>query len=140
LLVATAVGVALVINTAIFLFHQRPLTAWGVRQADASLAARLAYVQEHFAPGEAVLLASDSVRHLRYYLPEYREYWVDRLSPFQRRAPLGEGVRAIVLFDPDLLALAPAAQTVDLGPARLGLLPAQPGQEVVYGGEGIRVE
>ena len=140
LLVATAVGLVLAANTAVFLFHQRPLTAWGVRAADAALAARLAYVQERFGPGEAVLLASDSVRHLRYYLPDYREYWVDRLSPFERRVPLPEGLRAVVLFDPDLLPLAPDAEAVDLGEARLGVLPAQPGQAVTYGRGGIGVE
>ncbi|MBI4497581.1 MAG: hypothetical protein HY689_06780 [Chloroflexi bacterium] len=100
------VGVVLAINTAVFLFHPRLLTAPGLRASDAAIAARLALIQST-DPERTVLVSYDSLKHLDYYVPQYRQsIWVDIFAPGERGYPLPPGAQEILLVDASLVAMA----------------------------------
>jgi 4-amino-4-deoxy-L-arabinose transferase-like glycosyltransferase len=139
---APALLVALV-NGGLFLFRDQTLTAPGLRRNDAAVAARLDYLRKQDYEA-TVLLSFDSYKHLRYYVPQYRDsHWVDLFSDQEhgRRAPAG--ATRLLLVDERLFPLfapASALRPLDLGAARIAEVPLRGGAAVVYSRSAIRVE
>jgi hypothetical protein len=137
------VSVVIVLNSAIFLFHQRPLTGWGLRQHDAVLAETLGTVRACCQAERTVLIAYESFKLARYYLREYQVLWADLTAPQEFEAFVPAHVDRVVLLDRSLFPLVHGAPVQPL-PLRaggaLGLVPVQPGQRLVYGGPQLRFE
>lgn len=106
-LLTAGVGLVLVANTAVFLFHPRLLTAQGLRLHDAAIAARLAAVRQYAEPGHTVVASYESYRQLAYYVPEFEQrLWIDAASPREHAYLLPATARALFLADTSLVALA----------------------------------
>ncbi|HEX9269691.1 MAG TPA: glycosyltransferase family 39 protein [Candidatus Limnocylindria bacterium] len=69
---AVALGPAL-----LFLFSDARFSAHALAQNDLAVADRVAYVREHFAPKQTIILAREDFLIARYYLPEYRAWLYD---------------------------------------------------------------
>ncbi len=135
---------ALIFNTGIFLFRDRPLTARGIQRNDRHLVAKIGHVRAHYRPNEVQVLAYASYKHARYYLPEHRhQLWVDRFSRQERQSDLPPGTRFVLLLDDDLPALVKQPERwepVTVAPGvRLYRLEVHGEQQVVYGNEAIWV-
>lgn len=123
-------------NVWIFLFHPRILTAPGIRQHDQDLRQTIEYVRDNYPAGSAILLASDSYRHMQYYLPEYRSQWVDVHATFDTAIPVGQGISAVILVDPGLAGLVHENEGWNSPPAASGRLYVRPlsaGQTLIFG-------
>jgi 4-amino-4-deoxy-L-arabinose transferase-like glycosyltransferase len=64
-----------------FLFLPEPrFSATGLRAHDRDLAAKVAYVREHFPSETTIILAREDYLHVRYYLGQYRTWYYDPAS------------------------------------------------------------
>lgn len=140
---ASGMALALLANTMLFFLYERPLTFWGVRQNDRSVAARIIYLRT--LPPESVLVVTyDSFKQLKHYLPEYtNSVWLDTKTPTRQVFPVPAGVTSVVLTDPSVFALAQAlpAEAEDLaGETWAARLTVRSGQSLVYEGGRLRVE
>ena len=96
----------LVVNAGVFLFRDELLTAPGLRSSDAVNAARLALVRGA-DPTRTVLVSYDSLKHLAYYVPQFRQsIWVDIFSPAERPYPLPPEAEDLLLVDGSIVAIA----------------------------------
>lgn len=84
------VSLVAIVNLAIFFYNRDPLYQRSYRQSsfhysdivrnDYSLEKKIDYISENFNSEETVILAGPYFwRHVRYYLPEYKIYMVDKL-------------------------------------------------------------
>lgn len=134
----------LLANGAIFFFHPRILTAAGLRARDQLLRQELAYIRQNHRPDSTVLLSTDTFRHWVYYLPSYRSYWVDYLSPQTQELTVPEGVSRIVLMDEGLASInRNPARTTEVrlpGGARVYVLAVAAGQRLIYSRDALMVQ
>jgi hypothetical protein len=94
---------SVVVPTLLFTLSPAPFSAAAINGHEWALAARVAYVREHYLANTTLLLAREDFLLVRYYLPEYRTWFHDP-EPFRstlrrKRAP---NVNAIVVFTPGL--------------------------------------
>lgn len=105
-------GIVIIIlsfNTGIFLLHQRPLTYWGLRQADKAMEAKTALLSSKDADNPPLALFYDSFRHAQVYLPDYRNIaWIDTAAGVPAVIPLPPGTRELLLMDNSLVTEAEA--------------------------------
>ncbi|TAK36702.1 MAG: hypothetical protein EPO21_01740 [Chloroflexota bacterium] len=142
LVLAAVVILVMGLNTGIFLFHDRQLTALGIREQDTRLRETISFVQENYPAGSVLLLASSSYRHMAYYLPEYSAYWINRDSTQSFGIQLPASATAVVLVDDDLSSLM-AGQTQEISlPSgnTLQILQGRPGSWLTFGGQRISLE
>lgn len=100
------VALALAVNAYVFVFHERLLTAPGLQASDAAIAARLELVRES-DPERTVLVSYDSLKHLDYYAPNYRQsIWVDIFSTQEQGHPVPPTAQYALLVDSSLVAIA----------------------------------
>ena len=104
---------SLVVPAVLFTVSPAPFSAAAIDVHDWALAARVAYVREHYLAKSTLLLAREDFLLVRYYLPEYRTWFHDP-EPFRstlrrKRAP---NVNAIVVFTPGLKATSTEALRV----------------------------
>lgn len=140
LVIGAIVGAVVLTNTAIFALHPRLLTLQGIRQTDRSIAGRISYVRENYAPGTVLLVSYDLYRHLLYYLPEHESVWLDVFARGESEKILKPEVERIIIVDERLSGLAKGAEEIDLPYGKLYVLRAGAGKRVVYGSKGIVVE
>lgn len=95
------VAVLLLANVLVFLFHPRPLTLPGLRQEEAALRARMAYIKENYAPEKVHILSFESGRQVQYYLRQYPSTWIDLRDQARWEEPLAAD-RDLILFDESL--------------------------------------
>lgn len=136
-------AIVLALNTAIFLFHQRPLTGWGLRHHDAVLAETLQTVRACCPADSTVLVTYESYKLARYYLRDYPALWADLTAPQEFEYFVPASVDRVVLVDASLLPLVRGATVQPLPLQRggaLGLVAVRPGQRLVYGGPQLRFE
>lgn len=140
LAVGTFVVIA-VVNSAVFLFYPRVLTAPGIRESDRQLAAKIAAIRALPNDGTTLLLSYDSYRHLQYYLPEWRSsLWVDPFAGTPQRTTLAPETRWIVLVDDRLrhqTGTLPGATSAEAGMTRV---PVRPGQTLTFGAGVLSLE
>jgi hypothetical protein len=136
--VGAAVAVAAVlaaINAGIFLLYPRQLTAPGIHQSDADVAAKIRAIRSMPNDGSILLLSYDSYRHLQYYLPEWESsLWVDPFAAAPVTTELPPTVEAIVLVDNRLNAERGnrvGATPVETAP--MTQIPVKPGQTLTFG-------
>lgn len=80
-----AVGAAVALAPALlFLLGTDRFSAAAVREHDAAITQRTAYMRAHFVPAETIILAREDFLTARYYLPEYRAWRYDP-APHERR-------------------------------------------------------
>lgn len=108
-----ALAVAVAVPALIFTGSAAPFSAAAIARHDWELAARVSYVRENYVASRTLLLARDDFLLVRYYLPEFRTWLLDRdpyRSTFRRkRAPK---VDAIVVFTPGLYTTSTEALRV----------------------------
>lgn len=146
-----ALGALLIVNVLFFLAappfllgkNVVALTTPGwatIRYRDHSLATRIAYVREHFSPGQTVILSSGlDFRHPDFYL---REYPVVRFAelPVTTTLSLPDSVGTVVLFGEDLVGEdCPAPNPGASVSPDLCIIPRRPGQTVAVEGDVVRV-
>lgn len=130
------------INASLFLFRDEPLTAGGLRQHDARVAAMLDYLSKQ--DFETVMLLSfESYKSLRYYMPQYRHsLWVDLFKPVTQMASVPPEVTRLLLVDERLLPLFQppgALRRIALPGATLGEADLPAGATLYYGPLEIRI-
>lgn len=139
----SGLALALLANTMLFFLYERPLTLWGVRQHDRSVAARIIYLRT-LKPESVLVVTYDSFKHLKLYLPEYtNSVWLDTKTPTRQVFPIPPGVTAAVLTDPSVFALAqalPAEAEYLPGETWAAKLPVRAGQSLVYENGRLRLE
>lgn len=65
----------------VFLYVPEPrFSATALREHDRVLAAKVAYVREHFPSDTTIILAREDYLHVRYYLGQYRTWYYDPVS------------------------------------------------------------
>ena len=104
---------SVILPTLVFTVSPAPFSAAAINGHEWALAARVAYVREHYLANTTLLLAREDFLLVRYYLPEYRTWFHDP-EPFRstlrrKRAP---NVNAIVVFTPGLKATSTDALRV----------------------------
>ena len=134
-----ALGLILAANAAIFLFRERPLTAWGLRQHDHALAETLAAVRACCPPESTVILTYESFKLARYYLREYPWlFYSDLTSPQPQGLDLPSAATRLLLLDESLVprarGLTLEMRLLDAGP-RLAEAPTGSQRRLVYGSD-----
>lgn len=104
---------SVILPALVFTVSPAPFSAAAINGHEWALAARVAYVREHYLANTTLLLAREDFLLVRYYLPEYRTWFHDP-EPFRstlrrKRAP---NVNAIVVFTPGLKATSSDALRV----------------------------
>lgn len=118
-----------------FLVVPGRFTADTLARHDAGLAARTAYVREHFAPERTILLAREDFTLAQYYLPGYRA-WLYLDEPAAPADPPKEAApgTTLVLFTPGLeLRQAATFVTVPVADERLRAIELAPGAVRLFG-------
>jgi hypothetical protein len=77
-----------------------PFSAAIIAEHDRELASRVAYVREHYAPRNTMVLTREDFLLVRYYLPEYRarQYDPEPFARSSRRMRASRRVERIVVF------------------------------------------
>jgi len=97
--VAVAMAGALVLNAHSFVLGEGRFSARAIDGHDDGLAIRFAAFRERFPPSETVIIAEGGYQHARYYLPEYRVFYVPPGARVTRRVlAVGPEVRRAMLF------------------------------------------
>lgn len=97
--VAAAIVAALVLNAHSFVLGNGRFAASAIEGHDAGLAIRFAAYRARFPASETVVVAEGGFQHARYYLPEYRVFYVPPGSQVKRRTlAVGPEVRNAMLF------------------------------------------
>lgn len=99
LAVVAAIVAALVLNAHSFVLGDGRFAARAIEGHDAGLATRFAAYRARFPASETVLVAEGGFQHARYYLPEYRVFYVPPgIQVTRRTLPVGPEVRNAMLF------------------------------------------
>lgn len=139
-------AIALVLlPTGAFTLTDARFSAAAIAAHERAVAAKFAYVREHFAPDATVILAREDFLHVRHYLPEYKTWFYDP-EPHDRQANTKKRVpnraTTIVLFTDGLQPMRPREMTeAAVAPGvSLRYFVVEPGQVVEFVGErfGIR--
>jgi hypothetical protein len=97
-----AVVMALLVNSAVFLLRPGILTLPGLRANDASLQARIAYLQNECPAVRCLVVTYSTYKHLLYYLPSHPNIvWVDVFRPETQAFPIPSGIEWVILTDPE---------------------------------------
>jgi hypothetical protein len=97
--IAVAIAVAILLNAHSFVLGEGRFSARAIEGHDDGLAIRFAAYRARFPATETVIIAEGGYQHARYYLPEYRTFYVPAGSTVTRRnLPIGPEVRRAMLF------------------------------------------
>lgn len=97
--IAVAIGAAIVLNAHSFVLGGGRFSARAIEGHDDGLAIRFAEYRARFPPTETVIIAEGGYQHARYYLPEYRTFYVPSGAKVTRRTlQVGPEVRRAMLF------------------------------------------
>ncbi|HEX9437497.1 MAG TPA: hypothetical protein VGA16_10125 [Candidatus Limnocylindria bacterium] len=97
--IAVAIGAAIVLNAHSFVLGAGRFSARAIEGHDAGLAIRFAEYRARFPATDTVIIADGGYQHARYYLSEYRTFYVPAGSPVTRRTlQIGPEVRRAMLF------------------------------------------
>lgn len=97
--IVVAIGAALVLNAHSFVLGEGRFSARAIAGHDDGLAIRFAEYRARFPATETVIIAEGGYQHARYYLPEYRTFYVPAGSRVTRRTlEVGPQVRRAMLF------------------------------------------
>lgn len=141
---AGALMIVLGLNAAVFAFHQRPLTAWGLRQSDVSVEAKLALLAAQDPQLQPLALFYDSFRHAQFYLPEYqRSKWIDTPSGVSQTTPIPAGTEKVLLMDNSLVTAGAGlrGETVEITQThKVKVVPTAGAKVIKYDGRDLTLE
>lgn len=96
---AAAIAAAVALNAHSFVLGEGRFSARAIEGHDAGLAIRFAEYRARFPASETVIIAEGGYQHARYYLPEYRVFYVPSGTTVKRRTlDVGPEVRRAMLF------------------------------------------
>ncbi len=145
---AGAALVFVLVPGAAFVLGDARFSAAAIQAHEAAVAAKFAYVREHFPPETTLVLAREDYLHVQQYLPGYKTWFYDP-DPHDRQANTKKGVarranagKTVVLFTDGLQPMRPReVAEVEVAPGvTLRYFVLEPGEAVEFVGEryGVR--
>ncbi len=134
----------LLLNTGIFVLHQRPLTSWGLRQNDQAMEAKLELLSSRLTDSPPLALFYDSYKHVQFYLPDYKsKAWIDTAVGAPAAISLPPGTREILLMDNSLVRAGDSlsGQEIEIAKGyKVKIVSAENRNTVKYDGHNLTLE